>query len=103
MAHKCNLLMFAGVFIILGWMGVEAVTPAYKELGTRMTQIYFLFFAVMAIHSKPFATELQASSVFFVIGLCASTALRSSRLAGVSQSVELALVQKTSVRRLRRG
>ena len=34
-------------------MGVEAVTPAYKELGTRMTQIYFLFFVVLWIHSNP--------------------------------------------------
>jgi ubiquinol-cytochrome c reductase cytochrome b subunit len=34
-------------------MGVEAVTPAFKELGTRMTQIYFIFFVVLWIHSNP--------------------------------------------------
>ena len=53
MAHKINLILFAVVFFILGWMGVEAVTPAYKELGTRMTQIYFIFFVVLWIHSTP--------------------------------------------------
>jgi len=75
LAHKFNLLIFAVVFIILGWMGVEAVTPVYKELGTRMTQIYFLFFGVLAIHSKPFSTEMRASSVFFVIGLSVAVGL----------------------------
>ncbi len=52
-AHKINLLLFALVFIVLGWMGVEAVTPVYAELGIRMTQIYFAFFAVIWIHSNP--------------------------------------------------
>lgn len=52
-AHKINLLMFAGIFLILGWMGVEAVTVIYKELGTRMTQLYFLFFVVLWLHSYP--------------------------------------------------
>lgn len=53
LAHKANLLIFALVFIVLGWMGVEAVTPAFKELGTRMTEIYFLFFVVIWVHSRP--------------------------------------------------
>jgi ubiquinol-cytochrome c reductase cytochrome b subunit len=52
-AHKINLLAFAAVFLVLGWMGVEAVTPVFKELGTRMTQIYFIFFVVLWIHSNP--------------------------------------------------
>ncbi|MGB3918681.1 cytochrome b N-terminal domain-containing protein [Thiothrix litoralis] len=52
-AHKINLILFAVVFLVLGWMGVEAVTPAFKELGTRMTQIYFIFFVVLWIHSNP--------------------------------------------------
>lgn len=52
-AHKINLILFAVVFLVLGWMGVEAVTPVYKELGTRMTQIYFLFFVVLWLHSYP--------------------------------------------------
>ncbi|QTR54405.1 cytochrome b [Thiothrix unzii] len=52
-AHKINLILFAVVFLVLGWMGVEAVTPVFKELGTRMTQIYFIFFVVLWIHSNP--------------------------------------------------
>ena len=52
-AHKVNLILFAVVFLTLGYLGVVPVTPAYGELGVRMTQIYFMFFAVMAIHSNP--------------------------------------------------
>jgi len=51
-AHMLNLAIFAAVFMILGYLGVKAVTPEYKELGIRMTEIYFLFFAVILAHSN---------------------------------------------------
>ena len=51
-AHMLNLAIFAAVFIILGYLGVKAVTPEYKEMGVRMTEIYFMFFAVIFIHSN---------------------------------------------------
>lgn len=66
-AHKINLLLFAAVFLVLGWMGVEAVTPAYKELGTRMTQIYFMFFVVIWVHSHP-ATANYKKWFFILLG-----------------------------------
>jgi len=52
-AHRINLMLFALVFILLGWMGVMPVTEVFKEFGTRMTQIYFLFFVVLWLHSNP--------------------------------------------------
>ena len=51
-AHMLNLAIFAAVFIILGYLGVKSVSPEYKEMGVRMTEIYFMFFAVIAIHSN---------------------------------------------------
>lgn len=54
LAHKSNLLMFALAFVILGWMGVEDTRPTYKELGARMTELYFLFFVILSIHSFPY-------------------------------------------------
>jgi len=51
-AHMLNLAIFAAVFVILGYLGVKAVTPEYKEMGVRMTEIYFLFFAVIFAHSN---------------------------------------------------
>ena len=52
-AHTINILIFAAVFIILGYLGVKPVIPVLKELGTRMTEIYFMFFIVLWIHSQP--------------------------------------------------
>lgn len=52
-AHLINLTWFAVTFIVLGMLGVMAVTDGLKELGTRGTQIYFLFFAVVYVHSRP--------------------------------------------------
>jgi len=52
-AHTINVLIFAAVFIILGYLGVKPVVPFLKELGTRMTEIYFMFFIVLWIHSNP--------------------------------------------------
>jgi len=51
-AHMLNLAIFAAVFIILGYLGVKPVTPEYKEMGVRMTEVYFLFFAVIFAHSN---------------------------------------------------
>ncbi len=51
--HTINVLVFALVFIILGYLGVKPVIPVLKELGIRMTEIYFMFFMVLWIHSKP--------------------------------------------------
>jgi ubiquinol-cytochrome c reductase cytochrome b subunit len=63
-AHMLNLAIFAAVFIILGYLGVKAVTPEYKEMGVRMTEIYFLFFAVIFIHSK---TNLSRYVIGFIV------------------------------------
>ena len=52
-AHLINLVWFSVTFIVLGVLGVMAVTDGLKELGTRGTQIYFLFFAVTYVHSRP--------------------------------------------------
>jgi len=63
-AHMLDLAIFAGVFIILGYLGVKAVTPEYKEMGIRMTEIYFLFFGVIWIHSK---TNLSRYVIGFIV------------------------------------
>jgi len=70
-AHKINLAWFVIAFVILGYLGVQAVTDVYRELGTRMTQIYFLFFVVTWIHSYP----AKAKYLLWFIGLVALTLL----------------------------
>ncbi len=50
--HQMNLILFAIVFIILGYLGVKPPEPPLAELGLRMTEAYFLFFFVIWFHSK---------------------------------------------------
>ena len=66
LAHKCNLLLFCVVFLTLGWLGVETVTVFTKELGVRMTQLYFLFFFVLWLHSRNQPFSLIAGFVLLL-------------------------------------
>jgi len=51
--HKFNILFFVVAFIWLGFLGVQAVTPLFAELGLRFTEAYFLFFVVLWFYNKP--------------------------------------------------
>ncbi len=51
--HKFAILYFVVVFFILGWLGIQPVTPVNAELGLRCTEVYFLFFVVLWFTSKP--------------------------------------------------
>ncbi|MCK5918298.1 MAG: cytochrome bc complex cytochrome b subunit [Cocleimonas sp.] len=67
-AHKLNIVWFAVFFLILGYLGVMPVTDFFRELGTRATQIYFLFFLVTAAHSRP---DKRAMYLVWFIALAA--------------------------------
>jgi ubiquinol-cytochrome c reductase cytochrome b subunit len=65
-AHKLNIIWFAVFFLVLGYLGVMPVTDFFRELGTRATQIYFLFFLVTIAHSRP---DKRAMYLVWFIGL----------------------------------
>lgn len=45
--YKIALTIFVIVFIMLGYLGTQAVTPFYSKLGVACTIVYFAFFALM--------------------------------------------------------
>ena len=49
---KLNLFTFVIGFLILGWLGVQPVTPLYTELALRFSQMYFLFFILLYFYSQ---------------------------------------------------
>ncbi len=51
--HKFAILFFVVIFFMLGWLGMQPVTPLNAELGLRGTEVYFLFFVVLWFTSKP--------------------------------------------------
>ncbi len=59
--HTFSILYFAAIFILLGYLGIQPVTPVNAELGVRATEVYFLFFAVLWFNSR------QRSNAFSLI------------------------------------
>ncbi len=49
--YKVNLFVFLVAFVWLGYYGVKAVTPMASQMALRLSELYFLFFAVLAIYS----------------------------------------------------
>ena len=49
--YKVNFFVFLVAFIVLGYLGLKAVTPLYSQLALRFSELYFIFFAVLAIFS----------------------------------------------------
>ncbi|AHK78242.1 cytochrome B [Ectothiorhodospira haloalkaliphila] len=65
--HKFNLVVFAIAFIVLGWLGMQAVEPFYAELGLRLTTIYCAFFFVLWFHSKPRSFTFSWASFLVIV------------------------------------
>ncbi len=50
--YKTALAIFVVAFLVLGWLGTEAPTPAYTRLAQVGTLLYFGFFILMPWYSK---------------------------------------------------
>ena len=49
--YKVNLFVFLAAFIWLGYLGMQSVTPMASQMALRLSELYFLFFAVLGIYS----------------------------------------------------
>ena len=58
--YKVNLFVFLVAFVWLGYYGVQAVTPIASQMALRLSELYFLFFAVLAIYST------QRSALYYI-------------------------------------
>ncbi len=65
---KINLFIFAVTFIILGYLGLNAVTPLYSQLALRFTELYFLFFIVLWTYSRAHGPVYWISSFVILLG-----------------------------------
>lgn len=65
---KINLLVFAITFIVLGYLGLNAVTPLYSQLALRFTELYFLFFVVLWTYSRPHGAVFWIGSFVILLG-----------------------------------
>jgi len=51
--YRGLLFVFVLTFIVLGYIGMQPATPFWAEIGQRLSEMYFLFFAVSWAYSKP--------------------------------------------------
>jgi ubiquinol-cytochrome c reductase cytochrome b subunit len=51
-AFMALIMTFAFTFLVLGWLGLQPAEPALSELGLRLGELYFAFFAMLWIYSK---------------------------------------------------
>ena len=65
---KINLIIFAITFVILGYLGMNPVTPLYQQLALRFSELYFLFFFVLWAYSRPRSIIFWFSSFFLIFG-----------------------------------
>jgi len=49
--YKVNLAVFLVAFVWLGYLGMQAVSPMASQMALRLSELYFLFFAILAIYS----------------------------------------------------
>ena len=67
MLPKALLLVFAAVFIILGYLGVKSPTPGRNFLAQVATLFYFAYFITMPIWTNP--TERKSLASWVVSGI----------------------------------
>lgn len=59
--HRINLLVFVGAFFYLGYLGTLSVNPFRTEMAVRFSELYFLFFFMLWVHSRPRSTKFNLS------------------------------------------
>lgn len=59
--YRVVLILFAITFIVLGYIGMQPATAFWAEIGQRISELYFLFFVISWVYSRP------RSRVFLVV------------------------------------
>lgn len=67
--HKLNLAVFVIVFVYLGYLGTLSVNPFRTEMAVRFSELYFLFFFILWVHSKPRSKRFNLGWLIFWVAL----------------------------------
>ncbi len=50
--YTVALMLFVVTFVVLAWLGMQPALPHLSELALRFSELYFVFFVVLAIYSQ---------------------------------------------------
>ncbi len=67
--YKVNLAVFLVAFVWLGYLGTQAVSPMASQMALRLSELYFLFFAVLAIYSTQRSVGYYLKWFIIFVGL----------------------------------
>jgi ubiquinol-cytochrome c reductase cytochrome b subunit len=77
MLYRRLVIVFGITFFVLGYIGMQAASPVYAQIGQRFAELYFLFFLTSWLYSRPrsrnflvitFVVVMVLISLFDLIG-----------------------------------
>jgi ubiquinol-cytochrome c reductase cytochrome b subunit len=67
--YRRLVLVFGLTFAVLGFIGMQQATPFWAQIGQRCAELYFLFFLVSWLYSKPRSRQYLLLSFVVVMGV----------------------------------
>jgi ubiquinol-cytochrome c reductase cytochrome b subunit len=67
--YRYLVVIFGLTFAVLGFIGMQAASPTWAQIGQRCAELYFLFFVVSWVYSKPRSGGFLALSFLVIMGL----------------------------------
>ena len=67
--HRINIFILVIAFVYLGYLGMLSVNLLRTEMAVRFSELYFLFFFILWVHSRPRSSMFNISWLVAVVGL----------------------------------
>jgi ubiquinol-cytochrome c reductase cytochrome b subunit len=67
--YRRIVLVFGITFVLLAYIGMQALSPFWAQIGQRCTELYFLFFVVSWVYSKPRSRKFLIRAFVIVMAL----------------------------------
>ncbi len=67
--YRYLVIVFGLTFAVLGFIGMQAAAPTWAQLGQRCAELYFLFFVVSWLYSKPRSAKFLMVTFLVVMAL----------------------------------
>ncbi|HSC48159.1 MAG TPA: cytochrome b N-terminal domain-containing protein [Gammaproteobacteria bacterium] len=67
--YRYLVIVFGLTFAVLGFIGMQAASPTWAQIGQRCAELYFLFFVVSWVYSRPRTTGFMTITFVVLMGL----------------------------------
>jgi ubiquinol-cytochrome c reductase cytochrome b subunit len=67
--YRRLVLVFGLTFAVLGYIGLQLASPFWAQIGQRCSELYFLFFLVSWLYSRPRSTQFMVGTFVVVMAL----------------------------------